>query len=112
MGITVTGLTQLLARITQYSELFEDLTPALQVAVDEGVQNAVSIVPVDTGYLQSTIGGEVISAEEAEIYALAEYAAAVEYGTIHMDAQPYLEPSLEIAGKALEDEILRLIGSL
>lgn len=105
-------MPQLRAYITKYSELFEDLTPSLQVAVDAGVSNATAIVPVDTGYLQSTIYGQVNSETEAEIGATADYAAYVEYGTIHMDAQPYMEPSLEIAGKALEEDIKQRIGSL
>lgn len=112
MGITVTGFPQLLATITRYADLFEDLTPSLQAAVDEGVTYAQSVVPVDTGFLQSSIGGQVNGPEEAEIFATAEYAAYVEYGTIHMDAQPFLEPALEIAGKTLEEDIKSRLGSL
>lgn len=112
MGITVSGFPQLHATITRYADFFEDLTPALQAAVDAGVDHATSVVPVDTGALQDSIGGDVLGPEEAEIYAEEEYAAYVEYGTIHMDAQPYLEPALEVAGKALEDDIRQRLGSL
>lgn len=112
MGITVTGMPQLIAKITAYGDFFEDMTPSLQAAIDAGVNNATEIVPVDTGHLQSTIYGQVNSPTEAEMGATAEYAFFVENGTIHMDASPFIAPSLEIALKALTDDIAQRIGSL
>ena len=55
---------------------------------------AQELVPVRTGYLQSTIYA-VIKDWIAEVGAEAEYAAFVEFGTRYMMAQPYLYPALE-----------------
>lgn len=57
---------------------------------------ATELVPVDTGYLQSTIHTEA-GATYAEFFAEAEYAQYVEYGTIKMGAQPYFQPALDEA---------------
>ena len=105
-------MPQLRAIIQRYADFFEDLEPSLQAAVDAGVEHAQSVVPVDTGALQDSIYGQVNGPEEAEIGATEEYAAYVEYGTIHMDAQPYMEPALEVAGQTLEEDIKKRLGSL
>lgn len=113
MPIEVTGMPQLMARITKYADLFEDLTPSLQTGIDEGVAHAQSVVPVDTGHLQSTIYGQVNGPNESEMGATAEYAAFVEFGTVKMDAQPYIEPGVQIALQAtVEDIKQRLSGPI
>jgi hypothetical protein len=57
---------------------------------------AVDLVPVDTGYLQSTIS---VSSDDWSITAeaSAHYAQYVEFGTWKMAAQPYFIPALEYA---------------
>ena len=57
---------------------------------------ATDLVPVDTGYLQSTIHATT-SGGSADFFADAEYAQYVEYGTSKMGAQPYFEPALDEA---------------
>lgn len=62
---------------------------------------ATTLVPVDTGFLQSTIGAEGDDTW-CEAYAEAEYAQYVEYGTWKMAAQPYFEPAYRMAlGEAM-----------
>ena len=71
------------------------------------MENARSLVPVRTGYLQSTI--DCHAGSEVECFAGADYAQYVEYGTSKMSAQPYFEPAieagLEAARIAGQDEI-------
>ena len=112
MGIEVTGLRPLMATITKYSDLLEDLTPSLQTGIEKGADHARSVVPVDTGYLQSTIYGQVNGPNEAEMGATAEYAAFVEFGTIHMAAQPYIEPGSQIALQSVLEDIRQRTGAL
>ena len=50
--------------------------------------------PVDTGNLRSSIDYEV-GTDNADIFATANYAAHVEYGTSRQAAQPYLRPALD-----------------
>ncbi len=70
--------------------------PACEAFVDTFLREATALVPVRTGYLQSTINA---STDGYHCYAeaTAEYAEYVEYGTSYMDAQPYFEPALEKA---------------
>jgi len=56
--------------------------------------SARKLVPVRTGYLQSTIYAK-ISEWVAEIGADATYALFVELGTKYMQAQPYLYPAIQ-----------------
>lgn len=76
--------------------VYVDYTPAFEAAAETFVDVATSLVPVDTGYLQSTIYAEFDSTS-AEFFADAEYAQYVEYGTWKMAAQPYFTPALEAA---------------
>lgn len=56
---------------------------------------ARSYAPVDTGYLKSSIeASSVTSGKEADILVGAPYGAYVEYGTVHMAAQPFLTPAI------------------
>lgn len=79
-----------------------DYSAAINAFVDTFLTVSMSLCPVDTGYLMSTLdagdGGSYVYAE-----ATAEYAEYVEYGTVYMDAQPYFEPALEVA---IEDMII------
>ncbi len=57
-------------------------------------QEAQRLVPVRTGYLQSTIYTKS-QQWQIEVGADAAYAAAVEFGTRNQQAQPYLQPAID-----------------
>lgn len=73
-----------------------DYTDALEECAETFLQLARQIVPVDTGFLRSTLYSEQ---DGLSIYfeATAEYAEFVEYGTWKQRAQPYFRPALEEA---------------
>lgn len=91
-------------------EIPVDYSLALEAFCSTFLDNATSLVPVDTGFLQSTIESDS-DGEEAWAEAGAEYAQYVEYGTWKMDAQPYFEPAVEaglaafqaLAGEAVDE---------
>ena len=72
----------------------------LDLVSEEIVEHAKRIVPVDTGYLRSTIGREKEGSSRYVVEATADYASYVEFGTRKMAAQPYLRPALERVGWA------------
>ena len=74
-----------------------DYSDALIAFVDTFLDVAIDLVPVDTGYLQSTIYAETDEEFTADCYADAEYAQYPEYGTWCQDAQPYFRPAVEEA---------------
>ena len=81
----------------QYGIVVEvDYSEALQECSDTFLQIATTIVPVDTGFLQSTLNSE---SDDFSVFfeATAEYAQFVEYGTFKQEAQPYFRPALEEA---------------
>ncbi len=68
------------------------------------------LVPVRTGYLQSTIYAR-IQEWVAQIGADAAYALFVEFGTRYMQAQPYLWPAIQQYLPQLEDIICQAIDA-
>lgn len=69
---------------------------------------AERLVPVRTGYLQSTIYAKS-EGWQVEVGAEADYAAAVEFGTVHSCAKPYLAPAVEANLSSLEQAMLQAI---
>ena len=60
---------------------------------------AYDLCPIDTGELISSIDG-FTDGEGVEVYADADYAQYVEYGTSKMEAQPYFRPAIAAALEA------------
>ena len=90
----------------------QNATEELQAKVNELIQeaginteaDAKQACPVDTGRLRASIKytpGEM----ECTVYTNVEYAAFVEWGTVHQQAQPYLYPAFENNGQKLIDAL-------
>lgn len=71
-------------------------------------KEAKYLVPVDTGNLRNSITTEV-NGLSGEVGTEVEYSIFVEYGTIHMSAQPFMIPALEDQTRGLEEKILSKI---
>jgi HK97 gp10 family phage protein len=71
---------------------------------------AKQLVPVRTGYLQSSIYAET-GEWDAEIGAEAAYALFVEFGTRYMQARPYLYPAIQEHLPRLEEIICKAIDA-
>jgi HK97 gp10 family phage protein len=71
---------------------------------------AQRLVPVRTGYLQSSIYAKSIE-WQIEVGAEAAYAAAVEFGTRYQRAKPYLNPAVEAYLPSLEQVLLEALDS-
>lgn len=78
--------------------------PACKAFVDTFMSEAQALVPVDTGYLRSTINAGT-DGYNCYAEATAHYAEYVEYGTSYMEAQPYFEPALEKAMQAFWEAV-------
>lgn len=89
MRVKVGKLDALIKAVPQVGDVVLDL------ASEEIVSHARTIVPVDTGFLKSTIGRIRQAPGRWKVYALAHYASYVEFGTRKMAAQPYLRPAVE-----------------
>lgn len=79
-----------------------DYSDAFAAFADAFYSYATDLVPVDTGYLQSTISA---SSDDWSMTAeaSADYAQYVEFGTWKMAAQPYFIPALEYAWSETSD---------
>lgn len=70
------------------------------------LNNAIALVPIQTGNLMRSLGYKVIG-DEVHIGTDVEYAPYVEYGTWKQEAQPYLVPSVESNKEEIIDIIVR-----
>lgn len=83
---------------TDYGDVYVevDYSEALEAAVGVFMDEATSRVPVDTGYLRSTIDASS-NGESASFSAGAEYAQYPEFGTWCQAEHPYFRPALQAA---------------
>ena len=70
------------------------------------VDIAQQLVPVDTGFLQSSIYHQMIDQGTLEVGAEAEYASYVELGTYRSAPQPYLRPAIDSQVPELEQRMM------
>jgi len=108
--ITVTGADKIAQEL---GDAADKLVPAIDAAVEAGadlIQDmAITLVPVRTGMLKSTIHVEPTGQMMERLVSAGQgitYAAYVEYGTRKMGAQPYMRPARD----AREAEIVNLIA--
>ena len=104
-NVQITGIVELnllLGNISQeFATQFQEITDKYaQIMVSE----MNSIVPVDTGFLKSTIGS-TSSPSTMEVYVDAEYAGFVNFGTSRQRAQPYFSGPVEKNIQPMIDEL-------
>lgn len=76
--------------------LYIDYGDGCDAFLDTFFDIAYDLCPVDTGELISSIDG-FTDGESVEVYADADYAQYVEYGTSKMEEQPYFRPAIASA---------------
>jgi HK97 gp10 family phage protein len=88
------------------AELKQAIQDAIEAAGQEMVATARQIVPVRTGYLQSTIYHKTDPGElTLELGAKADYALYVEMGTRRMAAEPFIRPAVDAGLEKLQSLI-------
>ena len=73
---------------------------------------AQTLAAVDTGYMRSSVGWEMLAAGTAEFGPTAHYAPYVEYGTVNMPAQPFVHPAADAVTPSLEAAIAQIAGEV
>ena len=99
------------------ADKFEEFLDALESRLDERVaivaesvaSMAATLAPVDTGELMDSISATMEGVIETlvisgAVVAEAAHAPFVEFGTIHMSAQPYLAPALDAHREMLVEQ--------
>lgn len=69
-------------------------------------KRAQEIAPVRTGYLR-----DHIEAKEGQVVSEADYSQFVEFGTVHMEAQPFLRPAVDEHEAEIEREAAKAINA-
>ena len=86
-----------LSGINEVEDIFDDLADGIEDAAKEALEKtgeklvelAKHNAPKATGKLRGSIGYKVKN-DSVEVFATADHAAAVEYGTEHTAAQPFM----------------------
>lgn len=81
----------------EFETMEVDYSNALSLACAKFEEVAHQLVPVDTGYLSSSIWADNDGSSMVFFYAEADYAQYVEFGTWKMSAQEYFRPAVEAA---------------
>jgi HK97 gp10 family phage protein len=93
--------------IADYDIAAEDAEDA---AADAIVEKAQQLAPVRTGFLRDSIEKVIVGVHRL-ITIGAPYWFFVEYGTVNMAAQPYLNPAIEAVDKrAIADVFFKRLG--
>jgi HK97 gp10 family phage protein len=105
MPVKVLGVPETVARFARAAAMGEVAKVEGQSNLAEEVAEiARSIVPVDTGNLQSSI-----EAHEDRVSTDVAYAPFVEYGTSMMASQPFMRPAADSASGDQAEHIMKLI---
>lgn len=103
----------------EFETMEVDYSSALDSACAKFEEVAHQLVPVDTGYLRSSIWADNDGYSMVFFYAEADYAQYVEFGTLKMPAQEYFRPAVEAAldvllseAKAAQAEATEMVQSL
>jgi HK97 gp10 family phage protein len=98
-------------RLTGWTErLRYEIGQELDVVGANMLNLSRSVVPVRTGFLQSTIYYSVtVEDMNVELGATAEYASYVEYGTRYMSPRPYIRPAVDGLADQFADAIMTAV---
>lgn len=83
--------------MTEEYFIVPDYSEGCRKFVETFLRVSTDLVPVDTGYLKSTLKAKSDYFSFCSVETICEYAQYVEYGTYKQRAQPYFEPALEEA---------------
>ena len=90
----------------QSQALEEEVHNIVENAGDSMVTYAQGIVPVRTGNLMASIFADVDEDNlSVTLGATADYASFIEYGTVKMRAQPFLQPAADIGEEEMNARI-------
>lgn len=110
---SILGMDKLMAQLYEIANL--DMEKVLLAGGQPILQEMQSLTPVDKGDLLVSEGMEA-HGNELEIYAGTDHALPVEFGTVNMQAEPFMRPAVDTksheAELAMAKEAERQIRSI
>lgn len=99
-----------LSTIPQVQErTHEQLAKLVRDAAEDIRDHAKAIVPVDTGFLKSSIEAEHSEELLSVVNVGADYGIYVEMGTYKMAAQPYIGPAVDAVIGEIDGKIQKIL---
>jgi HK97 gp10 family phage protein len=85
-------------------------------ALNEGAESCVSLAqqlaPVDTGFMKENVAQTEAATPDhlrVTMESQADYSVFVEYGTVNMEAQPFMTPAFQSARRQVNNGLLRVL---
>lgn len=112
MAVTVKGMDTLKAKLRELRQAArEERQPALMQAAGEIAARAREMAPKgETLELSNSISAQPAGKAGAKIVVDSDHAAATEFGTAEVLAQPYLRPAVDEAGPGAIERAAKRIG--
>lgn len=108
-GFKITGLAELEKKFRKNSTM-ADVKEIVKTNGAELNTNAQRKAPVQTGFLRRSIVFQLANMGfEARVFATAEYAPYLEWGTRFMSAQPFMGPAFRQQSKKFKSDLTRLV---
>jgi HK97 gp10 family phage protein len=99
-----------------FAALSRKMRENIAQVINEGAESCVSLAqqlaPVDTGFLKANITQEGEASADSlrvRVESGADYSVFVEYGTVNMEAQPFMTPAFESARRQVNNSLLRVL---
>lgn len=89
-----------------------NIADELNSGAESCISLAKQLAPVDTGFMRDNITQTENATPEhlrVTMESQADYSAFVEYGTVNMEAQPFMTPAFESARKQVNNGLLRVL---
>jgi len=89
-----------------------NIAGVLNGGAESCISLAQQLAPVDTGFMKENIAQtEEATADNLKVTmeSQADYSVFIEYGTVNMEAQPFMTPAFESARKQVNNGLLRAL---
>lgn len=116
VNVSITGLQQVMDTFNLFqTEAAGAAAEAVLANLQAILADAQELCPVNTGNLRDSLAIDfqpTSSGASGSVYTNVYYAEYVEFGTVHMAAEPFLTPAFEANSPMLMDDFEELIQEL
>jgi len=113
LSAKMSGMERLTAQLNAYrTQAAAKIDEALAVSAEQIADDAKALAPVDSGATRDSIEAAKDSYQRYKVAATLPYALFLEFGTVHMAAQPFLFPAYEKNRNVVLDNLKKALKSL
>ena len=113
LSAKLSGMERLVAQLNAYrTQAAAKIDEALALSAEQIADDAKALAPVASGATRDSIEAAKNSYQRYKVAATSPYALFLEFGTVHMAAQPFLFPSFEKNRNAVLNNLKQALKSI